>query len=214
MPTGIYTRTEHHKEILSKSRAKAVARSAELRRGVPYTEERKAVQKQAMAKFKGSTRPKEIGEKISAKLTGRKLSDEHRRKMSEVNKGRKGTPMTEENKIKVSLRSRGENCSFWKGGRTELGKQIKNLALYKEWREAVFKRDNWTCQWCSKRGSIELSPDHIKPFSEILDEHSIKTQEEARVCEELWNVDNGRTLCHPCHKLTDTYGWKIYNKKR
>jgi len=38
--------------------------------------------------------------------------------------------------------------------------------------------------------------------------------EEAKDCSELWDTDNGRTLCHPCHKLTDTYGWKLYNKSR
>lgn len=26
-------------------------------------------------------------------------------------------------------------------------------------------------------------------------------------------IDNGRTLCHECHKKTDTYGWKLYHSK-
>ena len=27
-------------------------------------------------------------------------------------------------------------------------------------------------------------------------------------CEELWNINNGRTLCIQCHKLTDTWGYR------
>ncbi len=214
MPTGKYIRTERHKSILRKSVVEAGRKSADLRRGVPYTEERKEIQKAAMAKFKGIKRPKEIGDKISKALTGRKLSPEHCEKISKFFKGRQGVPMTEENKKKLSLRSCGEKSIWWKGGRTELKKQIKNLSLYKAWRTAVFERDNYTCQWCKVRGSVELSPDHIKPFSKILDEFNITTVEEAKVCGQLWDTDNGRTLCHPCHKLTDTYGWKLYNKSK
>ena len=32
------------------------------------------------------------------------------------------------------------------------------------------------------------------------------SREEALECTELWDLENGRTLCVPCHKLTDTYG--------
>lgn len=119
-----------------------------------------------------------------------------------------------EHRRKIGERSRGVNCSFWKDGRTTLVKQIKNLSLYKEWRKAVFERDNYTCIWCGIRGSIELAPDHISPLSSILEANRIKTQEDAINCVELWNVNNGRTLCHPCHKKTDTYGWKIHNNRR
>lgn len=36
-------------------------------------------------------------------------------------------------------------------------------------------------------------------------EYNIKNYNEALLCEELWNINNGRTLCLPCHKTTDTY---------
>lgn len=76
--------------------------------------------------------------------------------------------------------------------------RIKNTADWKTWRESVFRRDNWTCVWCGKRGG-RLVPDHIKPKSLYK--------------ELVFDVDNGRTLCNPCHKKTDTYGWKLYNFK-
>lgn len=69
---------------------------------------------------------------------------------------------------------------------------------YKLWRKAVFKRDNYTCIWCGIKGSEPkgfLNADHIKPFS---------LYPELR-----FELSNGRTLCVPCHKKTDTYKGKI-----
>ena len=74
---------------------------------------------------------------------------------------------------------------------------------YRLWRESVFKRDNWTCVWCGARSSkgyeVILNVDHIKPF--------------ASYPELRFAIDNGRTLCKPCHETTDTYGKKIKNFK-
>ena len=63
----------------------------------------------------------------------------------------------------------------------------------REWRTAVFIRDGFTCQICSKVGG-RLQADHIKPFSQF-----------------PWlrhELSNGRTLCVPCHQKTETYGSK------
>lgn len=77
----------------------------------------------------------------------------------------------------------------WKGGVTPLNKKIRNSIEYKQWRRAVFLRDNFTCQNCSHTGYLEA--DHIKPF--------------AYFPELRFDLDNGRTLCLGCHKQTDTY---------
>lgn len=158
--------------------------------------------------LKGSTVSTEIRERIRQTLLKKGI-------MPPNTKGMKLKPRSLEHRRKIGERSKGENCSFWKGGKTSLTKAIKNTFEYKEWRRQVFERDNYTCQnlECKKRGGIELAPDHIKPFSQIIKENNIRTQEEAKQCAELWGIANGRTLCHPCHKLTDTYGWKTYNKR-
>jgi len=57
---------------------------------------------------------------------------------------------------------------------------------YKLWRTAVFERDKYTCVWCGHKGYVEA--DHIKPF--------------ALFPELRFAIDNGRTLCRPCHVTT------------
>lgn len=83
----------------------------------------------------------------------------------------------------------GSQSHFWKGGITPMNKVIRQSYEYKLWREAVFKRDNYTCVWCGFKGYVQA--DHIKPF--------------ALYPELRFAIDNGRTLCVPCHKTTDTF---------
>lgn len=73
-----------------------------------------------------------------------------------------------------------------------------------KWRDSIYERDNWTCRECGVRGG-KLNADHIKAFSTMLLEHKITTIEEAYACKELWNINNGRTLCVDCHRKTDTF---------
>lgn len=94
-----------------------------------------------------------------------------------------------------------ENHWNWRGGKSELRSLVGITPKYKKWRKEVFKRDNYTCQICKKRGG-NIEADHRKPFSIIVKEHNIKTVEEALVCDELWKLSNGRTLCISCHRKT------------
>lgn len=86
----------------------------------------------------------------------------------------------------------------WKGGVTPLNKKIRSSLEYKQWRTAVFERDNYTCKICGAKNSkgvghsIKLEADHIKPFSVYKDLR--------------FSVDNGRTLCVECHRKTPTWG--------
>lgn len=102
---------------------------------------------------------------------------------------------------------RGSNHHFWKGGITPLRNKIRELNLYRKWRTEVFQRDDFICQHCLVRGG-KLEADHIKSFSTILHDNEITTVEEAKLCSELWDVSNGRTLCKACHYKTATYGSK------
>ena len=83
--------------------------------------------------------------------------------------------------------------NFWKGGIAQLTRSFKanfqNTLDYRIWRDAVFKRDNYSCRECGARNGngkkIELNADHIKSFA--LFPH-------LRLA-----IDNGRTLCRECH---------------
>ena len=55
-------------------------------------------------------------------------------------------------------------------------------------RDAVFKRDNYTCQKCGAEGG-KLNAHHMKPVSSY---PSLSM-----------NVDNGITLCEDCHRQID-----------
>ena len=118
--------------------------------------------------------------------------------------------ITTRKKMSASAKS-GKYSPLWRGGVTKVSKSVRECYRYKEWRNQVFKRDNWTCQDCFVRGGVEISPHHIKSFRELLDENNIKSRCEAIKCEELWDVTNGKTLCRKCHLKTDTFGGK--NKK-
>lgn len=75
---------------------------------------------------------------------------------------------------------------------------------YLKWRSDIFQRDNWTCKTCGAN-DVYITAHHKKSFSSILKEFKIKTLDEARNCVELWDTNNGVTLCEPCHSLTDNY---------
>jgi 5-methylcytosine-specific restriction endonuclease McrA len=61
---------------------------------------------------------------------------------------------------------------------------------FKEWRKAVFERDDYTCQRCGLRGG-KLEPHHIFRF--------------AYFPEFRFSVANGMVLCFDCHQLTKKY---------
>ena len=69
----------------------------------------------------------------------------------------------------------------------------------RDWRKAVFQRDNFTCQKCGKRGG-RIQAHHIKPFKAFPKLRHV--------------LSNGATLCLDCHKKTDTYGWANYHRSR
>lgn len=92
----------------------------------------------------------------------------------------------------------GENSSQWKGGITPLNKIIRECSKYEEWRVSVFQKDNFKCAECGKENTY-LNAHHIKPFHQILKEKNIKSLQEALNSNELWDLDNGMTLCEECH---------------
>lgn len=86
----------------------------------------------------------------------------------------------------------GKKHPNWKGGITPLNRQLRQSKEYLNWRSDVFERDNYTCQKCSKHGG-QLEAHHIIPF---------------RVNRTNYNVDNGLTLCKPCHRSLERGSYK------
>lgn len=102
--------------------------------------------------------------------------------------------------------ARGENAPGWKGGVTSLKITIRNSTRYNQWRFAIFERDNFTCLHCGSTKGGDFQVDHYPiTFAQLIETYKIKTLEEAEECKELWNMENGRTLCVACHKKTPTY---------
>lgn len=143
-------------------------------------------------------------------MWGRKHSEETKRKIAETSKGRwLGKKHKEISKIKASLTHKemvklGIHPS-WKGGITPINIVIRTSKEYRDWRIAVFTRDNYTCQICGARNGIGkkkvyLNADHINSF--------------AQYPHLRFKLDNGRTLCLECHKGTDTFGPKSRNYEK
>lgn len=106
------------------------------------------------------------------------------------------------NKGRPWIEFRGERHPRWKGGKTSLPKQIRLSFKYRQWRSDIFTRDDFTCVVCGERGCY-LEADHFPiRFVDIFKKYELKNLEEAENCEELWNINNGRTLCEKCHYKT------------
>lgn len=127
-------------------------------------------------------------------------SDAHKAALS---RGKMGKPAPKPPGFGEHLRLRmtgrvGASHPSWKGGMTSLRRSIVKWAEYKIWRNAVFSRDNWTCQECAKRGGY-IQAHHNDRVEDILSRFEVKTSQQALECKALWDVSNGTTLCSSCH---------------
>jgi 5-methylcytosine-specific restriction endonuclease McrA len=83
----------------------------------------------------------------------------------------------------------------------------------KLWRKQVFERDKYICQQCGYEKGRILEAHHIIPVSYLLRKYNIKTFEESKQCNELWDINNGITLCNEHHKLFHHIYGQISTKK-
>lgn len=134
--------------------------------------------------FIGHSHTDHTKRQISSTLLGRKLSKIHRERIALY-------PRTMAHRSHIAEAMRGPSHPNWKGGITAENHRVRHSLEYKEWRRAVFERDDYTCQECGERGG-DLHADHIKPFAFY---PALRSK-----------LSNGRTLCVPCHRETPTYG--------
>lgn len=171
---------------------------------------------------KGWHHSAETKEKIRLANTGKIHSVETKKKQSEAKKknptnywlGKKRPSPSDETKKKMSDSHKrigskppvriGEANNKWKGGISKIDKLCRTMPEYIRWRSCVFARDNWKCQDCGIE-DVYVTAHHKKGFSGIIKENKIIDISSARECKELWDTDNGITLCEDCHKITDNY---------
>jgi hypothetical protein len=144
----------------------------------------------------GHTHTLESRNKMSATKTGKHYSP-----ATEFKKGMiapmKGRIMSEATKQKISLAKQGQTP--WNKGlgtKSSENEKARKTKQARDWRKAIFERDDYTCQLCNERGG-ELNADHIQPF--------------AYFKELRYELTNGRTLCVDCHRSTKTWGFHATN---
>jgi NUMOD3 motif len=113
-----------------------------------------------------------------------------RSKHPNMGHNRKHTPealakMSAARKGKSAHWNKGEKSPMWKGGVTPENKRLRGTTEFYSWREAIFTRDNWTCQKYKIRGG-KLHPHHILNFSQ---HHELR-----------YDVNNGITLSEKAHR--------------
>ena len=79
----------------------------------------------------------------------------------------------------------GNNNPNWQGGKKPFSSRIKQTKRWKEWREAVFEQDVYTCQVCGQKGKW-IEPHHLKS--------------KQAYPELVFQVENGVALCKECHR--------------
>jgi hypothetical protein len=105
----------------------------------------------------------------------------------------------EEVRMKISATLQGISLEEWErysSDRTELN-AIRSSREYKAWRSDIRNRDK-CCRKCSSIEGLEVH--HLQRFIDIINNNKIKTVEEAKACKDLWDPENGLTLCKRCHK--------------
>lgn len=74
-------------------------------------------------------------------------------------------------------------------------KRDRNSLLYKQWRSAVFQRDNYTCQSCGSKKNLQAH--HIVYWRDCVSNPKLR-----------YDIENGITLCRKCHLKAHKGTWR------
>ena len=201
-PTKGRTLSEEHKRKLSEAHKGYVMPEEQKRnisKGVSENLPSTAFKKGNAPWNKGKDRPDMYGNQYAhRKHTSEENAAKSKRQIG--NTYAKDCKHTPEMRLAKSIRQHSKNSHFWQGGLTAKNAAIRNGIDFKLWREAVYKKDNWTCQACgATKGTI--SPHHILNFADYPDERFV--------------VDNGITLCINCHTAFHArYGRRKTNRQQ
>jgi hypothetical protein len=144
---------------------------SEAQRGKQLSEEHR---KKIGISGRGRRYSEESKRKKSASLMGHDVSEETRRRISEANRG------------KERIGSKGSLNPAWKGGITPENIRLRNSLDGKAWKRACLERDSFTCQKTGQHGG-DLEVHHINNFADF---------PELRLA-----IDNGITISKEAHKL-------------
>ena len=109
----------------------------------------------------GKTFTLEHRKRISLALKGRELTLETRALLSAIASKRK---LSEEHKARIGDSERGNKHWHWKGGVTYPIFALRKTKEYRHWRIAVLERDGYRCRKCHKSNS-RLDAHHIFSFT-------------------------------------------------
>lgn len=140
----------------------------------------KGIMKPNMTSFKKGIVPWNKGTKGIVKAWNKGIKGVLKANSGSFKKGERRSPATEFKKG-----SCGELSLSWQGGKTQ-GQKKRMLQKYKDWRIAVYKRDDFTCVVCGGVGR-NLNAHHIKEWANF---PGLRL-----------DIDNGVTMCEDCHKL-------------
>jgi len=174
--------------------------SEESRKKMSLAQRGKIVSQEARDKMSKSHIGKHDGEKNS--FYGKHHSEETKRKIRESNKGEKsslyGTHHSVEWREKIGLSQKGEKNHRWRQDLTQAEREDnKNRTRNPktlEFRQLIYKRDNWTCQITGPK-NIKLAVHHLYNWADHPDKR--------------FDPNNGITISEAYHKLFH----KIYGKR-
>jgi len=132
-------------------------------------------------------RKKEFGKRVSKLFKGREPWNKGQSKKTNPSTRRQAEWMTGTNNPMYGKKGKA-NPNYKNGKYTAEKKRFWGTSEYRQWRETVYKRDNYACQKCGDNKGHNLNAHHIKSF---VDHPKLR-----------YEMSNGITLCKKCHQIT------------